>query len=79
MSWMSKKHERSCTTLNYIENILILGSTISGCISVSAFAFLVGIPIVITSSAFGLNICAITTTIKKNKTIIKKGKRNMIK
>ena len=79
MNWMSKKHERSCTTLNYIENILILGSTISGCISVSAFAFLVGIPIVITSSAFGLNIFAITTTIKKNKTIIKKGKRNMIK
>ena len=38
------------TTLNYIERFLILGSTITGCISISAFASLVGIPIGITSS-----------------------------
>ena len=48
---MSKKHKKVCTTLNYIEHFLILASTITGCISISAFASLLGIPIGITSSA----------------------------
>ena len=47
---MSKKHKNVCTTLNYIEHFLILGSAITGCVSVFAFASLVGIPIVIRSS-----------------------------
>ena len=51
--------------MNYIENLLILLSTVSGCVSVSAFAALVGIPIEITSSAIGLKICVITAAIKK--------------
>ena len=50
----SKKHKKVCTTLNYIEHFLILGSRITGCISISAFASLVGIPIGITSSAIRL-------------------------
>ena len=69
---MSKKHKKVCTTLNYIEHFLILGSTITGCVSISAFASLVGIPIGITSSATGLKICVITAGIKKYKSIIKK-------
>ena len=32
---MSKKHKKICTTLNYIERYLILGSTITGCVSTS--------------------------------------------
>ena len=72
---MSKKHKKICTTLNYIEHFLILASTITGCISISAFASLIGIPIGITSSAIGLKICAITAGIKKYKSIIKKKKR----
>ena len=51
---MSKKHQKVCTTLNYFEHVLILASTITGCISISAFASLIGIPIGITSSAIGL-------------------------
>ena len=51
--------------MNYIEHLLILSSTVTGCISISAFASLVGIPIGITSSAIGLKICAITAAIKK--------------
>ena len=35
---ISKKHKRVCTALNYIEHFLILGSTITECISISAFA-----------------------------------------
>ena len=62
---MCNKHKKVCWTLNYIEQVLILGSTITGCDSISAFASLVGIPIGITSSAIGLNIFAITAAIKK--------------
>ena len=47
----------------------------TGCVSISAFASLVGIPIGITSSSIGLKICAITVGIKKYKSIIKKKKK----
>ena len=68
---MSKNHKKVCTTLNYIENFLILASTITGCISISTFASLLGIPIGITSS----EIVLITAGIKKYKSIIKKKKK----
>ena len=51
---MSKKHKKVCASLNYIEHFLILASTITGCISISDFTSLIGIPIGITSSARGL-------------------------
>ena len=62
---MSKKHKKVCRTLNYIENFLVLASAITGCISISAFSSLIGIPIGITISAIGLQICAIAGRIKK--------------
>ena len=62
---MSKKHKKICSTLNYIGHFLILSSTITGSVSISAFASSVSIPIGIKSSAIGLNICAITSGIKK--------------
>ena len=46
---VSKKHKTVCATLNCIEHFLILASTITGCISIFAFASLIGIPIGITS------------------------------
>ena len=45
---MSKKHKKVCTTLNYFERSLILASTFTEYISISAFASLIGIPIGIT-------------------------------
>ena len=42
---MGRKHNKVHTTLNYIEHLLILISTITGCVSISSFAYLVGIPI----------------------------------
>ena len=72
---MSKKHKKVCITLNYIEHFLILASTITGCISISAFSSLIGIPIGITSSAVRLKNCAIAAGIKKYKSIIKKKKK----
>ena len=41
---MSRKHKKVCTTLNYIEHFFILASTVTGCISISAFASLLSIP-----------------------------------
>ena len=77
---ISKKHKKVFTTLNYIQLSLILIFTITGYVSISAFASLVDIPIGITSSAVGLKICVITAAIKKKyKSIIKKRKRSMIK
>ena len=65
---MSKKHEKVLyyfvRGLNYIEHLLISMSAVTGCVSISAFASLVGIPVGITSYAVGLKICVITAGIK---------------
>ena len=58
--------------MNYIEHLLVLVSIVTGCVSISVFLSLVGISIVITSSAIRLKICAITAEIEKYKSIIKK-------
>ena len=47
---MSRKYKKVCTTLNYIEHFVILAATITGCISVSPSAFLLRLPIGITSN-----------------------------
>ena len=53
MNWSTESKKKVCTTLNYIENFLILDATITGCISISSFASFFGISIGITSSAIG--------------------------
>ena len=50
---ISKKPTKVWKTLSYIENFIILASTITGCISISSFASFLGISIEITSSAIG--------------------------
>ena len=72
---MSRKHKKVCKPLNYIEHFLILASTITGCILISAFASLIAIPIGITSSAIRLGIFAIAAGIKNYKSITKKKKK----
>ena len=72
---MSKRHKKVSATLNYIEQFLILASTITGCVSIFSFASLVSIPKEITSSAIGLKIFVITAGIKKYKSINKKKKK----
>ena len=72
---MSENHQKVCTTLNYIEHFPILASRTTGCISVSGFTSLLGIPIGITSSAMRLKISATIAGIKKYKSIIKKKKQ----
>ena len=55
--------------------MLISAPTVTGCVSVFAFASLVAIPAYITSSAVGIKICSITGATKKYKSIIKKKKK----
>ena len=51
---MSKTHRQVCRGLNYIVHLLIVISTTTGCVSISVFASLVGIPIRSTSSTIEL-------------------------
>ena len=67
MNWWIENTKKVCTTLSYFEHFLISASTITGCISVSASACLLDIPIGITGSSIGLNICAIAAGFKKYK------------
>ena len=60
--WINeKKVQKRFSTLNYIEHFLVLDSTNAGCVEISAFVSLLGIPI--GSSITGLKICAITAGI----------------
>ena len=63
---MSIKHKTLLVSLSYIEHFLILDPTINGYISTYAFASLLGIPVESTSSAKGLEICAIGAKSKKH-------------
>ena len=50
---MCKKHKNVCTVFNRIDQLLILASAITGCVSICAFASLDDIPIAIASFAVG--------------------------
>ena len=78
---MSEKYKKTRKYLNYVEHLLILVSTVTGCTSISAFASLFCVTVSITSSAVVIKICTITAGIKKYKSFIKKKKRreSMIK
>ena len=53
---ISKKHKMICATLNYIEHFLVVAFTITGYVSISAFASLIGITMQTESSAIKINI-----------------------
>ena len=57
---MSKMHNNICEVLNYIDNLFIVISTITGCVFIYAFASLVSISI-------GVKIKKYKTMNKKNK------------
>ena len=76
---MSKRYKK-CKYLNHVQQLLILVSAVTVCVSISAFASLACIPVVmITSSAVGIKTCAITAGIKKYQSFIKKKKKTIIK
>ena len=59
---ISKRHKKVCKILNYTKHLLILGSSVTRCVSISTFASLVSIPAVI---AIILKICALIAGIKE--------------
>ena len=69
---LSEKYKKTWKYLNYVEKLLILSTTVTGCISISAFASLVCVLVGITNSAIGIKICAITAGIKKYESVVKK-------
>ena len=75
---MGEKRKKTRKYLNFAESLLILSSIITYCVSLSAFASLVCVPVDITSSEVGIKICGNTAGIKNYKSIIKKKKRKSI-
>ena len=71
---MSEIYKKTCKYLSYVKHLLVLVSTVAGCLSISAFASLVVIYVGITSSVIVIKIFPITAGIKKSKSIIKKKK-----
>ena len=55
---MSKTNKKVCRDLDYTEQLLILVSTVTGSVSISPFASIHGIPLVIMSYELGLKNCA---------------------
>ena len=74
---ISKRHKKVSTTWNYIENLLILASAVTGCVSIFAFASLFGMPVGIASSAVLLKINVTTAGIKSISQYLRKRRRNM--
>ena len=64
MNWLVESTKRF-VQLNYIEEFLTLASTITRCISSSAFVSLISIPAGTASSEIGLKITTIIAGIKK--------------
>ena len=75
---MSKKHKKVCRALHYTDHLLIATITITGRVSISAFASLV-VFLRIASSTIGLKIIVITAGIKTCKSIIKKRRKSILK
>ena len=71
---MNEKHE-VFRTLNDCEHFLVFVSVVIGCVLISAYTSLVGVPVDTASSAVGLIICAITAGIKTYRSIIKKKRK----
>ena len=69
---MREKHKKGCKALNCLKHFLTFISSVSVCVSNSAFISLVAVPVGITSSLVGIKIFAMTAAIKKFKSIMKK-------
>ena len=75
MNWSVKSIKRFAQLQIILNTFLFQLLQLDGCISISTFTFLIGIPIGIMSPVIELKTCAITTKMKKYKSIIKKKKK----
>ena len=75
---MSEKYNKTCEYLNYVELLLILASTTTSCISISAIASLICDPVGIMSSAVGTKLVqSLQELNSKNK--LQRERRSMVK
>ena len=72
---MSRKHGKICATLNYIEYLIILASTVTRCVSISIFLFFSWYSCRYCKLWLGLKNYVITTWTKKYKSMIKKNRK----
>ena len=68
-------HKKAFTALKYIKHVLILDCTVTGCVLISAFLSLAGIPVDIVNFAVGIKMFAITFGNKWYRSITKKKKK----
>ena len=61
---MSEKYKKVCKLLNYFEHFLVFVFAVSDCVSISAFASLVGASLGIANCTVGLKNCTIITGLK---------------
>ena len=73
---MSEKYKKTCKYFSYVGHLLILVSTVTGCVSISIFTSLVWASVCIANSAVSKKIYAIIAGIKKYKWIKKKKKKD---
>ena len=76
---ISEKYKKTCKYLHYVENLLILVSTVTGCISISTFTSLVRVPVSITSSAVVLKFVQSLQELKSKSQLPRKSRKSMIK
>ena len=50
MKLMSEKYKKMCRALNYFEHFFVFASAVSGCVSISEFDSLVGVPVSVRSN-----------------------------
>ena len=76
---MSREHKKILYNSKLHKTFFISVSTITGCLSIYAFAFLFAVIIGSMSSAIELKTCVVAAFIKKYKSVLRKRKRNMTK
>ena len=72
-----KSRKRFLRFLNYTGHLLILASTVTGCVLISAFASLVSIPVGFASSATTMKIYIIIAGLKSISQQLKKKKKHV--
>ena len=63
MNWGVRSIKKFVEFWIIMKTCFFLVSTVTGCVSISDFSSLVGIPVGIASSALGLKVCVITAGI----------------
>ena len=76
---MSKMYKKTWYYLNHIEHLLILVSSVAGCVSISAFTSLVCVPVGVTISAVEIKFLHSLQELKRKSQLSRKRRKSMMK